>query len=99
MKNFDLYNELKANGFYEIHDEFGDVLRKDYEKEVEVAWYGIQKSNFIVRVRFNGDHSVAQADYYNSSVPARAFKSKVHLNEKRALNAIRQTVENNGFEF
>lgn len=98
-KAFNLYEELKANGFYEVRDEWGDVLRKDYEKEVDVLWYGKQKSYFIVRVRFNGDHSVAQASYYHNSVPANAFKNKTHLNEKRALNAIRQTVENNGFEF
>lgn len=98
-KEFNLYNELKANGFYEIHDEWGDVLRKDYEKEVDVLWHGKMKFNFIVRVRFNDSHSVAQVSYYKSSIPANSFKNKTHLNEKRALNAIRQTVENNGFEF
>ena len=97
-KAFNLYEELKANGFYEVNDEFGDVLRKDYEKEIEVAWYGKQKSNFLVRVRFNASHSVAQVAYYHNTVPVRPFKEKTHLNEKRALNAIRQTVENNGFE-
>ena len=98
-KKFDLYEALKAEGFYEVHDEWGDVLRKDYQKEVEVLWYGKQTDYFITRVRFNSDHSVVQASYYNNSVPANAFKNKTHLNEKRAFNAIKATVENNGFEF
>ena len=98
-KKFDLYETLKANGFYEVHDEFGDVLRKDYEKQVEVLWYGIQTSYFIARIRFNADHSVVQASYYDDKIPARAFKTKTHLNEKRAFNAIKATVENNGYEF
>lgn len=97
-KKFDLYEALMEKGFYEVHDEWGDVLRKDYQKEVEVVWYGKQTSYFIVRVRFSEDHSVAQVSYYNNSVPARAFKNKTHLNEKRAFNAIKATVENNGFE-
>lgn len=98
MKKFDLYEALKANGFYEIHDEFGDVLRKDYEREDDVLWYGKMKFNFIARVRFNDDHSIAQVAYYDSDIPARAFKEKTHLNEKRAYNAIRNTVKNHGFE-
>ena len=98
-KKFDLFEELKANGFYEVNDEWGTVLRKDYEKEIDVLWYGKMKSYFIVRARFNDDHSVVQVAYYDNSVPARAFKNKTHLNEKRAFNAIKQTVKNHDFEF
>ena len=98
-KKFDLYEALKAEGFYEIHDEWGDVLRKDYEDECEVLWYGIQKRNFIVRVRFSEDHGTVQVRYYHDPISARAFKVKTHLNEKRAYNAIKATVENNSFKF
>ena len=97
-RRYDLYEALKAEGFYEVKDEFGDVLRKDYEKQTEVLWYGIQTSYFIVRVRFNADHSVAQVSYYDDKIPARAFKTKTHLNEKRAYNAIKQTAELRGWK-
>lgn len=98
-KKYDLYEALKAEGFYEVHDEWGDLLRKDYEKQVEVLWYGTQTSYFTVRVRFSADHGTVQASYYDDKICARAFKVKTHLNEKRAYNAIKQTVELRGWKF
>ena len=97
-KKFDLYKELQNLGFYKVDDEFGDVLRKDYQKIIDVAWVGKRTKHFVVRVKFNSDHTVATAYYYQNSVPVSAFKVKTHLNEKRALNAIRDTLRNNEFE-
>lgn len=97
-KKFDLYQELKELGFYEVDDEFGDVLRKDYEKETEVVWHGTVTINYSVRAIFNKDHKVVTVNYYQGSVQRKPHKTKTHLNEKRALNAIRDTVKHNGFE-
>ena len=48
-KKFDLYEELQNLGFYKVDDEFGDVLRKDYQKIIDVAWVGKRTKYFIVR--------------------------------------------------
>lgn len=95
---FNLYDELKNNGFNtETKDEFGGtILTRDFEKEVEVVWYGKQTSRYKVQVRFSADMRTVQASYYKGSFGA-PDKTKTHLNDRRALNAIRQTIENAGF--
>lgn len=96
MKKFDLYEELKANDYVEVDDGFGRKhLVKHYEKEVEVCWYGKHTSTFDVEVYFNSDHTVARVYYYNQSKTP--FKTKVHMNDKRAYNAICATLNNNGY--
>lgn len=99
MKKFDLYEELLTNGFAAVKDEYSEKyhLTKAYEKEVELCWYGKQKVHFDVEVYFNADHSCVRAYYYNQSCTP--FKIKSHLNDKRAFNAIKATVENNGYVF
>jgi len=95
-KKFDLYQELTAQGFAEQENPFGIMLVKSYEKEVEVAWHGKMKSTYRVEVLFNQDKTVATVSYFKTSM--RADKVKGHLNEKRAFNAIRDTIKNAGFE-
>lgn len=97
-KEFNLYEELKAIGFEESKDQFGfDCLIKKYERETEVLWHGKQIVRFEISARFNPDHSVVTVFYYNGGHHT-PFKTKTHLNEKRALNAIRETAKNNSFE-
>lgn len=95
-KKFDLYQELTNKGFAEQENSFSTMLVKSYEKEVEVAWHGKMKATYRVEVLFNQDKSVATVSYFKSS--GRADKVKTHLNEKRAFNAICETIKNAGFE-
>ena len=98
-KRFDVYEELKQKGFEETKGSFGQtILFKTYSKEVEVLWYGKQDYSIRVDVWFNPDHSVVKAFYYDDARGVRPYKEKTHLNEKRAYNAICQTVANKGFE-
>lgn len=97
MKNFDLYSELEKLGFESGKDSFGfDCLSKKYERETEVLWYGKHTFRFQISARFNSDHSVVTVFYYDGNNTP--FKTKTHMNEKRALNAIRETAKNNMFE-
>ena len=99
MKKFDLYAVLKEVGFKEQKNKYGsDMLICELEKEITVAWYGAQKYSIRIEVTFSADHSVVTANYYEDGFK-RPFKTKVHLNEKRALNAIIATAQNKGFEF
>lgn len=98
MKKFDLYQELLNAGFKA--QENPNQLVKEYHKEVEVCWYGKQDSVIVAEVWFNEERTTCKAYYYYDCIRrSRQFKEKVHLNEKRAFNAIRATVENKGFEF
>lgn len=95
-KKFDLYQELTEKGFTEQESSFGAMLVKSYEKEVEVAWHGKMKSTYRVEALFNQDKTIATVSYFKGSM--KADKVKTHLNEKRAFNAIRETIKNAGFE-
>ena len=101
MAKFNLIEALEANGFQRNpfgEEDMGLVLVKDYSKEVEVAWFGMQKSTISVEVYFNPEMTVCKAFYYQQG-SRRAFKEKTHLADKRAFNAIKNTVEYKGFEF
>lgn len=97
MKKFDLYKELENKGFAARKDEYGfDVLVKEFSKEVEIAWIGKEISVIRVEVRFNKEKTTATASYFSGYS---RFKEKTHLNDKKAFNAIKATVEFKGFEF
>ena len=96
-KKFDAYEELIRNGFEEGKNQFGyDVLRRTFKRATEVAWYGVAEFNMTVEAVFNKDHG-AMTVYYSDG-GRRPFKEKCHLNDKRAFNAISQTVANKGYE-
>lgn len=96
-KKFDLYEALKQAGFEEVKTQFGyDCLKRSFKKVVEVLWYGQQETKLDVEVVFNQEHTALSAYYYDGGY--RPFKEKTHLNEKRAYNAIAQTVANKGFQ-
>lgn len=100
-KKFDLVKALQEKGFiktdYEGSAYMGDLFVKDYEKTVEVAWYGMMTSQMKVTVRISPDKSICQVTYFNGN--RKPFKNKVHLCDKKAFNAIKATVENNGYTF
>lgn len=97
-KKFDLYQELVNAGFEAGSDP--KQLVREFHMECEVCWYGKQDTAIVAEVWFNEDHTVCKAYYYYDRIARnRQFKEKVHLSEKRAFNAIKQTVENKGFEF
>lgn len=97
MKKFDLYEALKNDGFEltEVDAFGGEYLTKKFEKEVDVLWYGKMTSRFKVVVRFSSDHNTVTANYFKDTVSP--FKTKVHLNDKKAYNAINATIKNNEF--
>ena len=98
-KKFDLYQELANNGFDVDPYNDGDdsYLVKCFEKEVEVCWYGKQKSTLEIGVQFNPERTTCRVYYYKDGFK-RAFKVKDHMADKRAFNAIKETAKNNGFE-
>lgn len=99
-KKFDLYEELMNKGFHR-ESQIGAterLIRDDFTRECEVLWYGVQRSTMMVEVVFNAEHTVCKAFYYQNGF-RRPFKEKVHMNDKRAFNAIKATVENNRYSF
>ena len=95
-KKFDLYEALLADGFKVSEPVLGcDVLLRDLDR---VDALGI-KFHLIVSVLFSPDHGVARVSYHHDSPKRSPFKTKTHLNDRRAYNAIVATVKNNGFEF
>lgn len=97
-KKFNLYEELQNNGFKVSNESDQALVRGDFSREIEVAWYGMQRSTMKVEVWFNPEKTVCRAYYYSDGC-YRAFKVKDHLADKRAFNAIKATVENNGYAF
>lgn len=97
-KTFNLAEELKKAGYTESINTWGSKeLTKKYSDVVDVLWYGKQERQMTVTVVFNNDETSCRANYYDGGKSP--FKVKTHLNEKRALNAIRQTVENHEYIF
>ena len=95
---FNAIDALIANGYALVKDDLGrESLVKDYERIAHVAFYGDMVSTLRVVISLNSDKTVMSVAYSNGS--RAPFKTKVHLNDKRAFNAIKATVTNNSFEF
>lgn len=102
MTKFDLENELIAAAFKMTDEHVAEWDRrymfrtytKEFVKGLDVAWYGYSECHFIVDVQvlyFKGNPQAVTASYSNGKV-------KEHGYDKRAYNAIRDTVKNNGFD-
>ena len=97
---FNLKETLAEAGFTPVTDPFGcttfgQLIEKTFEREVEIAWYGIQRSTLTVSIRFTSDFDYLTVSYsYNGRTP---FKVKSHQSNRRALNAISETLAHNGF--
>lgn len=94
---FDFIETLKAHGFSSTTSMTGcPLFTLDLSKEVEVAWYGVKEFTIRVQVVFNPEMTCCMVNYYDGFL--RPFKTKVHMSDKRAWNAIRETLKNKGFE-
>ena len=80
---YDLYQVLTEAGYSKQDSNYGDIISKRYQ--------GLY-SPIKVEAIFSQDHSVVTFKYYNGG--KREFKNKTHLNEKRAYNALRDTLKN-----
>ena len=100
--NFDLENELIAAGFVKSNENVPQCDRrfmyrtwtKEYVTTWSVAWYGQTEHHFIVDVRvtyFNNKPLGVTASLSNGKVRDYGY-------DKRAYNAIRDTIKNNGFD-
>lgn len=102
MAKFDLENALIADGFAMTNEHTSQwdkrymfrTYTKEFVKILEVAWYGQNEYHFIADVQvtyFNGKPIDVVASYSNGKVKEYAY-------DKRAYNAIRDTIKNNGFD-
>lgn len=98
---FDAIAALTSQHGFELKSEkYGPdpariTLTKGYEKTEDVAWHGPMRFAMTVRVLVGRDGETLHVSYYAGD---RRIKEKTHLNDKRAYNAIRETLANNGFE-
>ncbi len=98
---FNLKEALAAKGFAPIADPFGcsapgQIIQKDFEKEIKTVWHGIVKATLTVTVRFTSDDEALTVSYFEQGSYS-PFKVKTHLSNKRAYKAIEDTLSNNGF--
>ena len=101
---FDLMEVLKDKGFERIDnpmERFGskaEWYQRTWSKDIEVAWYGVQHFELTVTAKylpsFNGNSSLDDITFEYSS-----GKVKNHACNKRAWNALRDTVTYAGYEF
>ena len=97
MKKFNLIETLNAYGFSSATSITGcPLFTLDLSQQIEVAFYGVQEQTLRIQVVFNSEKTTCTVNYYNGSL--KPFKSKVHLADKRAWNAICETIRNKGFE-
>lgn len=92
---FNLREALTAAGFVPVADPLGfavngQLIEKTFERQYE-TW----KSTFTVSIRFSSDFGCLTVSYsLNGHKP---FKVKSHSANRRALNAISDTLAHNGF--
>lgn len=84
---YDLYAVLEQAGYTKQEHILFDILEKKYQ-----GLYNTIK----VRAYFSQDHRTVTFHYFNGGCK-RAFKVKTHLNEKRAYNALRDTIKNSTY--
>lgn len=74
----------------------GLILQRDFEKEVEVAFYGKRTERYSIRVFINQDSGICHVSYQQDG---RESKSRWYDTiGKRTYNAIVATAQNAGFE-
>lgn len=99
MKNT-LVDLLKAKGFAVVPykaEAKGIMLRRSWEKEVEVVWYGKRTARNTVEVYVVEETGRCRVTYYEGCSPV---KDRWYANlGKRTYNAIVETVSYAGYEF
>ena len=99
VKN-NLVELLKARGFVEAPykaEATGIMLRRSWEKEVEVAWEGKRTSHYSVEVYVVEATGRCRVTYYSWSRPVK--DRWYETIGKRTYNAIAETVHIAGYEF
>lgn len=103
MKKMTIVEMLKDKGYTESQNpEMYQncehvILRKTYEKEVDVCWYGKQKQTLTVELFVNVGSGICRADFFNGG--RSPFKSRWYDTiGKRTYNAVSDTIRNAGFE-
>lgn len=102
MAKFDIIAAVEDHGFkpcreYVCESGFRYVMyTKQYKKEERVVWHGLCEIVFVADLTFGFNKSGELLD-----VTAQFSNGKVKSYEpnKRAFNAIRDTVQYNGYEF
>ena len=94
-----LIDLLKENGFSVVPykaEAKGVMLRRSWEKEVEVAWHGKRTSRYMVEVYVVEATGRCRVTYYSgvSPVKDRWYETL----GKRTFNAIAETVRCAGYE-
>lgn len=96
-KKFDLFKALRENGFTFVDNT---SLTKEYSKTVEIVWNGKQETKIFVGVFFDEEHESCRAYFYQDVISQNGlFKTKTYKANKRAFNAIKETIEWKGFKF
>lgn len=72
-----------------------EYLTKTYEKTEDVVWHGPTRFEMTVEVLLSRDRETLRVNYFAGSTH---LKKKTHLNDKRAYNAIRDTLANHGYQ-
>ncbi len=85
---YDLYQILTEAGYNKQESNYGDTIAKEYR-----GLYNPIKVEAI----FSSDHAVVRFRYFKGG-SRREFKNKEHLSEKRAYNALRETLKNSYVE-
>ena len=74
----------------------GLILQRDFEKEIEVAFYGKRTEHYSIRVFINQDSGICHVSYQQDG---RESKSRWYDTiGKRTYNAIVATMQNAGYE-
>ena len=103
-KQFNLSEVLREASFNEVAIQSevlkrcnGVMLQRDWEKEIEVVWYGKQTQTFSIRVFINLDSGICHVAYTKSGI---LYKERWYDTiGKRTYNAIVETARCADFEF
>lgn len=91
-KKSNLMVELKDHGYQEAESFYGSrVFKKEYSSG--------KRYPLFVEIRFTPDEAWLKAMYRLDKPAGRPFKEKMHANDRRALNAIKATVINKGYQW
>lgn len=99
---FNLSEALQAAGFSEVPNEIHAckciILKRNFSKEIEVAWYGKSIQTYAIEVFINLDSSICRAEFSDGGKII--YKQRWYDTiGKRTYNAIVETARCAGFKF
>lgn len=102
MAKFDIIAAVEDKGFtackeYVCESGFKYITyTKQYKKEAMVAWHGLCEITFVADLTFGFNKA---GELFDVTAQFSNGKVKSYEPNKRAYNAIRDTVQYNGYEF